>query len=142
MFEDKIEALNNSRSKATKKKAAPVAASENAKTTTSTRSYTPPLSVPKNNGNQNIDLNLLIKALQVVMYGEQEDEQEIDPSQLQVYTVADLQSMLGASRPAIYELISKRQFPCLKVGTGYKIPKKAFHQWLNSQYYSGGKNND
>lgn len=130
MFEDKIEALNNSRAKEKKKKAIPAVVSEKT-ATTSIVSYTPP--PPRNNVTQSIDLNMLIKALQVVMYGEQEDYQDIDPSQVQVYTVDEIRHMLGISGPATHKLLESADFPSVKVGKGWKIPKKAFHEWLNNQ---------
>lgn len=138
MFEDKIDALNQAREMGTaKKKKTKTAAKEpEKKVTTTSRTYSPPKPSYGNNGMQSVDLNLLIRALRTVMYGEQEDYQDIDPNQVQVYTVAEVKTMLAISRPAVYELLKRDDFPCVKIGTGWKIPKKAFHEWLNNSRYS------
>jgi excisionase family DNA binding protein len=47
-----------------------------------------------------------------------------------VYSVAELQQMLGVSRSVIYECLRAGIIPCLKLGRRYIIPKVAFHKWL------------
>lgn len=97
MFEDKIDALNQARELGTakKKKKTNTAAKEpEKKVTTTSRTYAPPKPSYGNNGAQSVDLNLLVRALQTVMYGEREDYQDIDPNQVQVYTVAEVKTML------------------------------------------------
>ncbi len=48
------------------------------------------------------------------------------------YTVEELMDILCVGRKAIYSLIHKKAFPALRIGSvGYRIPKAAFHAWLN-----------
>ena len=50
------------------------------------------------------------------------------------YTVEELMSILCVGRKAIYSLIHRKAFPALRIGSvGYKIPKAAFHAWMNQQ---------
>lgn len=52
------------------------------------------------------------------------------------YTVEDLQIILGCGRESVYALLSKREFPWRRIGSGsrgaYRIPCKTFDQWLES----------
>ena len=47
-----------------------------------------------------------------------------------VYTVPEVQEILGISRVTTYELIKKGYFRTLKIGNQYKILKKSFDAWL------------
>lgn len=48
------------------------------------------------------------------------------------YTVEELMSILCVGRKAIYSLIHRKAFPALRIGSvGYRIPKAAFHAWMN-----------
>jgi excisionase family DNA binding protein len=49
-----------------------------------------------------------------------------------VYTVPDVQHMLGVSRAVVYEGLHAGIIPCLKLGRRYVIPRKAFHEWLET----------
>ena len=50
------------------------------------------------------------------------------------YTVEELMSILCVGRKAIYSLIHRKAFPALRIGSvGYRIPKAAFHAWMNQQ---------
>lgn len=50
------------------------------------------------------------------------------------YTVEELMSILCVGRKAIYSLIRRKAFPALRIGSvGYRIPKAAFHAWMNQQ---------
>lgn len=48
------------------------------------------------------------------------------------YTVEDIQIILGISRPTVYNLIRQKLFRAIKIGKGYRIPKKSFDAWLES----------
>lgn len=48
------------------------------------------------------------------------------------YTVEDIQIILGISRPTVYNLIRQKLFRAIKIGKGYRIPKKSFDTWLES----------
>lgn len=50
------------------------------------------------------------------------------------YSVSDLQKMLGISKPAIYELIKRREFHWVMIGGRYKISKKSFDEWLDGDF--------
>lgn len=52
-----------------------------------------------------------------------------------VYTVVEIQEMLGCGRNKVYNLITeafekKNMFHVIKVGKNYLIPKESFHNWL------------
>ena len=50
------------------------------------------------------------------------------------YTVEELMSILCVGRKAISSLIHRKAFPALRIGSvGYRIPKAAFHAWMNQQ---------
>ena len=48
------------------------------------------------------------------------------------YTVEDIQIMLGISRGSVYKLLEQKEFRWIKVGTAYRISKKSFDEWLDS----------
>ena len=54
-------------------------------------------------------------------------------TQNRCYTVQDLQVILGVSRSSIYHLLQRKEFKWIKIGTGYRIPRKGFDAWLESQ---------
>ena len=45
--------------------------------------------------------------------------------------VKELQEILQVSRPAVYELLKKKQFEWVVVGGKYRISKKSFDRWLD-----------
>lgn len=54
-----------------------------------------------------------------------------------VYTVLEIQKLLGISRSKAYEVVDKAynekdMFPVKKVGKNYLVPKEEFHKWLNN----------
>lgn len=55
----------------------------------------------------------------------------------QVYTVDEIQEMLGCGRNKAYQLVkdsyeNRNMFPVIRLGKNFLIPKDAFHQWLNN----------
>lgn len=50
------------------------------------------------------------------------------------YSVRDLQEMLGISKPAVYELIKKKEFHWVMIGGRYKISKRSFDEWLDGSF--------
>jgi len=48
------------------------------------------------------------------------------------YTVQDLQDILGVSRGSVYQLLRRNEFRWIRIGSGYRIPKKSFDEWLES----------
>lgn len=53
-------------------------------------------------------------------------------SEKKVYTVKELQEILGVCRPTIYELLKTEPFKYVKVGRKYLISKESFDNWLNA----------
>lgn len=49
------------------------------------------------------------------------------------YNVAELQEILGVSRPSVYNLLKKKEFRWILVGGKYRISKKSFDDWLDNQ---------
>ncbi len=49
------------------------------------------------------------------------------------YTVAEIQDMLGISRPTAYDLVKQNLFHCIRVGGHIRVSKKSFDQWLDNQ---------
>ncbi|MEY8391159.1 helix-turn-helix domain-containing protein [Lachnospiraceae bacterium 45-W7] len=50
-----------------------------------------------------------------------------------VYTVDEIQSILGISKTAAYNLVKQGCFHCIKIGRNYRISKKSFDRWLGFQ---------
>ena len=50
------------------------------------------------------------------------------------YSVRDLQEMLGISKPAVYELIKRKEFHWVMIGGRYKISKRSFDEWLDGSF--------
>ena len=48
------------------------------------------------------------------------------------YTLDELMIMLEISRNTLMKLIRKNEFPYLKLGGVYRIPKESFDRWLDS----------
>lgn len=49
-----------------------------------------------------------------------------------VYTVAEIQSILGISRPTAYKLIKKELFRSVYIGGSIRVSKKSFDAWFDS----------
>ena len=47
------------------------------------------------------------------------------------YNVKDLQEMLEVSRPAVYDLLKRKEFQWVMVGGKYRISKISFDAWLD-----------
>ena len=50
------------------------------------------------------------------------------------YSVSDLQEMLEISKPAVYELIKRKEFHWVMIGGRYKISKRSFDEWLDGSF--------
>lgn len=48
------------------------------------------------------------------------------------YSVAEIQQILGISRPTAYALIKKDLFQSVRMGNGIRIVKSSFDAWLDS----------
>jgi len=49
------------------------------------------------------------------------------------YTVEELQTILGVSRPSVYTLLKRKEFRWIRIGGGYRISKKSFDDWLDNR---------
>lgn len=54
------------------------------------------------------------------------------PTQSLVYTVVEVAELLGLSRGLTYALVRDGTIPARKLGGCWKVPKEAFHAWLNA----------
>lgn len=55
-----------------------------------------------------------------------------DDKEKRCYTVAELQKILGVSRPTIYALLKRKEFRWVQIGGVYRISKPSFDQWLDA----------
>ena len=58
------------------------------------------------------------------------------------YSVRDLQEMLGISKPAVYELIKRKEFHWVMIGGRYKISKRSFDEWLDGSFERNQSSNE
>lgn len=49
------------------------------------------------------------------------------------YTVAEVKRLLGIGNNRAYELVHRRDFPAIKIGQRWHIPKDKFKEWLDEQ---------
>jgi len=50
-----------------------------------------------------------------------------------VYTVDEVQDILGISKTTAYSIVKQQLFRCVKVGGHYRISKRSFDNWLDRQ---------
>ena len=50
-----------------------------------------------------------------------------------VYTVEEIQNILGTSRPTIYNLIKRQEFKSVRIGRHIRVSKQSFDEWLDKQ---------
>lgn len=50
-----------------------------------------------------------------------------------IYTVDEIQDILGISKTTAYNLVKSNAFHCVKVGGHYRVSKKSFDEWLDNQ---------
>lgn len=50
-----------------------------------------------------------------------------------VMSVRDIQDALGIGRNAAYDLVNRSDFPTIKIGNRFIIPRDAFLRWLEAQ---------
>ena len=54
------------------------------------------------------------------------------------YSVAEAARALGVSRPTVYRLLDRPDFPKVRVGTRVIIPCDLFAAWLEREAQAGG----
>ena len=58
----------------------------------------------------------------------------VNVAEKRCYTVEELQTILCVSRPTVYSLLKRNEFRWFQIGGGkYRISKKSFDEWLDSQ---------
>lgn len=50
-----------------------------------------------------------------------------------VYTVAEVAEQLKLSKSKVYDLVSRRQIPTVKIGSRVLIPRKQLIEWIDRQ---------
>lgn len=50
-----------------------------------------------------------------------------------VYTVDEIQDILGISKTTAYNLVKSNAFHSVKIGGHYRVSKKSFDEWLDNQ---------
>lgn len=55
----------------------------------------------------------------------------IAPYEKRVYTVDEIQDILGISKTTAYQLVRSNVFHSVRVGGQYRISKKSFDTWLD-----------
>jgi len=55
------------------------------------------------------------------------------PYEKRIYTVDEIQDILGISKTTAYNLVKLKVFHCVKVGGHYRVSKKSFDEWLDNQ---------
>lgn len=48
-----------------------------------------------------------------------------------VYSIKDVQRILGLGKNNVYKLLKLPTFPTIKIGKRYLIPKKEFEEWVS-----------
>lgn len=61
------------------------------------------------------------------------DEHMAKPFEKRIYTVDEIQDILGIGRTSAYNLIHKNLFHCVRIGGNIRISKKSFDAWLDNQ---------
>lgn len=60
-----------------------------------------------------------------------------EPHEKMVYSVEELQKLLGIGRNNTYKLVNSGAFPVVRVNNRILIPKEPFLQWLYKGNFSG-----
>lgn len=58
---------------------------------------------------------------------------EID--NLEMYSVDDIQKILGCSRKKTYQIINCPTFPKIKIGRQFFVPKSEYQKWVKRNLY-------
>ena len=60
-------------------------------------------------------------------------ENAVAQMEKRIYTIAEIQNILGVSKTIAYNLVKSGIFHIVKVGGQYRVPKKSFDAWLEGQ---------
>lgn len=56
-----------------------------------------------------------------------------DPMSKLLWTVTDLQQVIGCGRRQAYEMVNRKDIPTIRLGKRIYIPRDAFIRWLDSR---------
>lgn len=54
---------------------------------------------------------------------------------MEMYSVEDIQSLLGCSRKKTYLIVNNSTFPKIKIGRQFFIPKSEYQKWVKRNLY-------
>lgn len=52
---------------------------------------------------------------------------------MEFLTIEEVQQILRIGKNSAYDLCKREDFPCVKIGRSYRVPKKEFEEWLSKQ---------
>ncbi len=55
---------------------------------------------------------------------------------MEFLTIKEVQNSLKIGRNGVYKLMQRKDFPCMKFGNTYRIPKTEFENWCVKQSYN------
>lgn len=58
-------------------------------------------------------------------------EAVLEAQENKVYTIKDIQDYLGIGKNTAYKLLKLPNFPVIKIGKKYIIPKDSFEEWIS-----------
>lgn len=53
-----------------------------------------------------------------------------------MYTVKDIKEYFNCGINQAYSIVSKRDFPKIKIGRKYYVPKEQFEKWISRNAYN------
>lgn len=57
----------------------------------------------------------------------------VDKEKKIALNVSEVAELLGVSRPVVYQLMRRKDFPVFKIGSRTVVPRLALEEWANSQ---------
>lgn len=60
-------------------------------------------------------------------------DERIDLNRKVTLSVTEVAEVLGVSRPVVYQLLHRADFPSFKIGNRTVVPRLALEQWANDQ---------
>ena len=58
-------------------------------------------------------------------------ENGIENQAMETITIQEMRSILKIGTNSAYNLIHSKEFPVIRIGHSYRIPKEPFYAWLN-----------
>lgn len=60
---------------------------------------------------------------------------EVQESKIELMTAKDIMQILSCGKNKVYAIINQKDFPKIKIGGRYYIPKTEFTNWINNNLY-------